>query len=190
MKKFLCALTIVILFCGNSFAASKNELKRMGTFLSNFTELRMYDIDVNSTLTDEDLIYFGIMHNYMNNFNTRIKHSNDDSVFSYTINKKYVDESIRKFFDIKVEHKDVKDERYPEIYFDGEDYYFNAGDGEQTVYADVQYASTKGNIVTMKGELYAPEDESERWNKFTATAKKHKWKGQNTWAIISLKLED
>ena len=64
-------------------APSTQELKLMSTFLSNFTELGFYDFDVKKSGGDDamhlgnpsepNLIRFGVMHNYVNNFKTRIK---------------------------------------------------------------------------------------------------------------------
>ncbi len=41
MKKIFCALILVLCVVTPSFPASRQEMKRMSTFLSNFTELGM-----------------------------------------------------------------------------------------------------------------------------------------------------
>jgi len=85
MKKMtvLClVLSLFVFSCTETFAASGSkkgfsaaELKRMSTFLSNFTELGFMDFDA-EVLTNEDdpadMIRFGIWHNYINNYKSRI----------------------------------------------------------------------------------------------------------------------
>ena len=47
MKKFIAALTALFLFAGCSFAAPDAAgLKKMSTFLSNFTEQGFFNFDI------------------------------------------------------------------------------------------------------------------------------------------------
>ena len=62
---------------------SQPQLKLMSTFLSNFTELGFMNFDVQTGGDDDllhlgdpsnpDLIRFGIWHNYLNNYENRIR---------------------------------------------------------------------------------------------------------------------
>ena len=66
-RKFLLTvfvLTLALLTVNASRESS--EIKRMGIFISNFTELGMFEIDIDS-IEDTDLILFGIGHNVINN---------------------------------------------------------------------------------------------------------------------------
>ena len=72
MRRLFYALVLAALVCSPVFGASKTEMARMGTFLSNFTEQGMYNVNINN-VTDEELVHFGIWHNYINNFKSRIR---------------------------------------------------------------------------------------------------------------------
>ena len=191
MKKILCALFIVmVVFSGVAFGASSAELKRMSTFLSNFTELGMMNFNVDD-LTDGELARFGIWHNYVNNYNTRIKRCpNKNCPYgSLVIDKTYVAESVRKFFNRDIRHQSAQDE---EMYghYDGKKYYhFEGADGESPFYAKVYEVKKRGDVIVMRGETYEPEHDSEG-STFTAVAKPYKYDGKNTWSIISLEVDN
>ena len=63
VQSVLVLLFVLTVSASSLFAASDAELKKMGVFLSNFTELGLYDLDESDRYADE-LIYFGIWHNY------------------------------------------------------------------------------------------------------------------------------
>lgn len=183
MKKVLCVSALLLLLSASAFGASRQELKRMSTFLSNFTELGMYNINVD-TIPEKDLVHFGIWHNYINNYKSRIKPCPRGSRCSYgdvVISSSYVEESVEKFFDLELEHQSTDNEHY-----DGKYYHFYAADGEIPYYADVQEVSRKGSVITLRGELYNAEDEDERPARFTARVKPYRWKGEDRWALLTL----
>lgn len=186
MKRLFFAFALIFLLCSSSSAATKSELKRMSVFISNFTELDLYNFD-SSSITMDQLIDFGIYHNYLNN-SSLIKHVENQNDYDSSISAKNVAASVRKYFDLRVTHQDAKSENQVFPYKDGK-YYFYAADGVPTE-AKVREFSRKGKVITMKGELYrynAEEDKDEVIGEFTATAKPHKWNGKDTWAILSLK---
>mgnify|MGYP003571392282 CR=1 FL=1 len=181
MKRLFLVFALLLLLCSPSSAATKSELKRMSVFISNFTELDLYNFD-SSSISMGELIYFGIYHNYINN-SSLIKHIENNDNYDSSISAKNVAASVRKYFDKSVTHKDAEYN-----YKDGK-YYFYATDGVPTE-AKVREFSREGKVITMKGELYrynAEEDKDEVVGEFTATAKPHKWNGKDTWAILSLK---
>ena len=183
MKRFIFALMVAVMLCGSAFGASSSEIKRMSTFLSNFTEQGMYNIDT-AGITDAELIHFGIWHNYINNYKSRIADCPNGKKCPYgykVIDRKYVAESVKKYFDTEIEHASIDDAHY-----DGRLYHFMPADGERIYYAEVQKVSQKGNVITMRGELYAVEDKDDRPATFTATAKPYKHNGRNTWSILTL----
>ena len=193
MKKFLCSLVLVILFCDSSFAASSSELKRMSVFISNFVEAGLNNFDVND-ISDSELIRFGVWHNYINNFKSRIRRCPTKNCphGSLIIDSKYVDESVKKYFDMEIRKHKTIGEGYSTMYYDGKRYYhFDGADGE-SIQAEVFEASTRRDgVIVMKGATYHADHEDLGFeNRFTATARPYKYNGKDTWRIISLEFEE
>lgn len=177
------------------------QLKLMSTFLSNFTEVRLFDFDVERGGNDAvlhlggdpsqpELIRFGIWHNYVNNFQSRIKPCpvKGCKYGSAVIDARYVAESIKKYFDIDVKHSSVdQPDAYFRCHFDGKRYHFEMADGDPAYHARVEQATQEGGVVRMIGHIYNPDDKAEATRAFVAIAKPHKWNGKNTWAILSLR---
>ena len=184
MKRVFYALVLAALVCSPVFGASTTEKARMGTFISNFTEADMYDIDID-TISMEELVNFGIRHNYINNFKSRVKRcpKKDCPYGTLIIDKKYVAEAVKKYFALELDHTSTDYANY-----DGKVYHFYTADGVPD-YADVYEVSRKGNTITMRGELYSSGAEEERVGTFTATATPYKFNGKNTWSILTLKTQ-
>ena len=182
MKRVFYALLLAALVCSPVFGASPDEKARMGTFISNFTEAELYDIDID-TISMEELVHFGVRHNYINNNKSRIKRCTKKNCpyGELIIDKKYVAESVKKYFAIDIDHISTGEENY-----DGKVYHFGAADGVPD-YADVYEFSRKGNTITMRGELYSAGADEERVASFVATAQPYKFNGKNTWSILTLK---
>lgn len=205
MKKMtvLClVLSLFVFSCTETFAASGSkkgfsaaELKRMSTFLSNFTELGFMDFDA-EVLTNEDdpadMIRFGIWHNYINNYKSRIARCKKKNCEwgSLVIEGKYVTESIKKYFGVDYKKLASVTESDLPFYYDGTYYHFEGADGEAVYYARVDEAvrDSEGRIV-MRGEIYNAEDKNDILGKFTALAKPHKFNGKDTWAILRMETE-
>ena len=187
MKKFLCAIAVLAAFTASAFGYSSSELKRMSTFISNFTEVGMMNFEADD-LSDSELAYFGVWHNWVNNFDSRIKRCTKKNCpyGSFTVDKKYVAESVLKYFDLELEHEDAARNGG---HYDGKVYHFEGADGE-CVYARVNEAEKRGNIIIMRGETYYPDHEDIEGSRFVASARPYKYNGKNTWAIISLKAGD
>jgi hypothetical protein len=201
MKKITMFLTVLSLFAFScaAFGAAKGfsaaELKKMSTFLSNFTELGFMDFDAEALTNEEDpadMIRFGIRHNYINNYKSRIARckKKDCEWGSLVIEGKYVTETIKKYFDVDYKKLASVTESDPPYYYDGKYYHFDGADGEAVYYARVDDAArdSEGRIV-MQGEIYNAEDKNDILGKFTALAKPHKFGGKNTWAILSMETE-
>ncbi len=196
----VCALLLWV--CSVAFAGadakkgySSADLKKMSTFLSNFTELGYMNFDAKE-LTDEkdpaEMIQFGIWHNYRNNFKSRIAQcpKKDCKWGSLVIQGKYVTETIKKYFDVDYPNlASVSEADMPVFYF-GNHYHFDGADGEAVYFARVDEAvkNSEGRIV-MRGEIYNAEDETDILGTFEAVAKPHKFAGKDTWAILSMKTE-
>ena len=184
MKKFFAALIFTVILCSSSFGASKSELKLMSVFVSNFIEVGMSNFDSDS-LSNSQLAHFGIWHNYRNNFNSRIRRCPDKNCphGGLIIDKKYVAESVRKYFNRNIKHTGTKNE-----YFDGDFYHFDGADGDNQQ-ARVYEVSREDGVIYMSGETYYPDNEDLEGQSFTAAARPYKYNGKNTWYILSLETE-
>ena len=188
MKKILCVLLFLSAFSVSAYGYSASELRRMSVFISNFTETGMYNFDTD-TISDSELAHFGIWHNYRNNFKSRIQRcpKKNCRYGSLIIDKSYVAESVMKYFDIEINHSNVEDERFR--HYDGRVYHFEGADGE-SVQARVYEAEKRGNVIIMRGETYDPDHDDLEGSPFTARARPYRYNGKDTWAIISLRVED
>ncbi len=187
---------------GKRVTPNAAELKKMNVFLSNFTEQGFTNFDVKAGGDDEllhmggkdaapDLIRFGVRHNYLNNYKSRIvpcptkgcEHG------SLTIDGKYVVESVKKYFDLDLKNRSVL-ESDPPFFFDGKRYHFEGADGEATYHADIKnvFANNDGTL-RMAGELYNADDKKDRPATFEATVKPYTFNGKKTWAILSLRTD-
>ena len=210
MKKIICFIIVLtaVMLSTVAFAAETKlkpaaaELKRMSTFLSNFTELGFFDFDTAAEGPDgvlylgnsdaaSDLIRFGIWHNYRNNYKSRIAQCKVDNCEygSLSIDGKHVVESVKKYFDLNLKNHSVL-ESDPPYYFDGKLYHFEGADGEATYYADIKEVWEESDkTLRMTGELYNVDDKDDRPATFEAKAKPYKFGGKNTWAILSMRSE-
>jgi len=222
MKKFvygILILAVVLTFATLAVAAetklkpSAAELKKMSTFISNFTELWCFNFDLKAegSAKDEeidsgwgemthfgspdaiaDLIHFGIRHNYMNNYKSRIKNCTvkDCEYGELVIDGKYVAESVKKYFDLGLKNQTASYHGDSPYYYDGEFYHFPGSDGEATFFADVKEVFKRDDgTLRMTGEIYNADDKSDRPAIFEATAKPHKFGGKDTWTILSMKTD-
>lgn len=188
-KRVFCLALLAVFLPSGAFAFTAKQLKQMSTFLSNFTELGFFELNVREAETP-DLIRFGIMHNYVNNFKTRIKPCPKKNCEhgSLVIDGKFVAESVKKYFGLNLKNQSVKDSD-PPYHFDGKLYHFEGADGEAVYYAEVKQAEQKGRIVRMTGDIYNTEDESDRPYRFEAEAVPSKWNGKDTWTLLTMKTE-
>ena len=196
MKRVSLVLSLLVLLLFASCAPAAlvelkpgaDELKRMSVFLSNFTEVGFFEIEDVSWLTGDDLVYFGIRHNYINNFKSRIRPCKVKNCpyGSMTIEAKWVAESVKKYFDIDFKHHDDAEEPL-KAHYDGKLYHFDGSDGDVVFYAQVQTVARDGNVFHFKGHLYNIANKKEIPALFRATAKAHTFGGKRTWALLSIK---
>lgn len=201
---YLSCATVLILVIGFLFAepgytqdVGAKERARMSIFLSNFSELHMMNFDAAEVLNPEkpyDMIRFGIWHNYINNFRTRINHCKDAGCKwgSLTIDGHYVRESIERYFGYKLkEFPSIVESESPtpaDIYrFDGKLYHFEGADGESVYHAKVEKAwQREDGLFEMQGRMCLADNMDDCPASFTAIARPHVWKGKKTWAAVSL----
>lgn len=198
------ALFVLTLFVGVSSASpSRDELKRMGIFISNFTEQGFYNFDIDEE-GDEDMLHlgdpsnmselirFGIAHNVINRSKSTVRKCTRRGCDygTSTMTGKSVAESVRKYFDMGIKNQSVMGDA-PEAFYDGESYHFEPKQWrpETVYYAEVQDVSSRRGIITMTGELYNLHRKSDRPATFTAEAKAYRWDKKDTWAILSLRVD-
>jgi hypothetical protein len=183
-------------------AASAAQLKLMSLFISNFTELSLFDFDAKelaSANPPAELVRFGILHNYTNNYKSRIVPCKIKNCQwgTLTIDGKHVAESVKKYFDLDLKHVNLEDSEY-QYHYDGKMYHFEGSAGDTTHYAIVKEIFKDGDIFLMTGFFYDagamfddegknPEDYQSAT--FEATAKQYKHNGKDTWAILSMRSE-
>lgn len=167
------------------------QMKKMGIFLSNFTELSFYNVDVRDfvdPLHPEKAIRFGIWHNYVNNFRSRCGHCDPSCPYgSLVMDAKYVTESVEKYLGFGfTRHQSVQTD-FITAHYDGHRYHFEGADGERVLYARVREATriTKG-IIRLRGILYDTEEPSEQKGTFTAEITPDTWKGKESWHLLNL----
>lgn len=201
-RKLIAALVILAVAVSLGAAKKSDEIKRMGIFISNFTELGMYEFDLEEDGYDEilhlgdpysmpELIRFGIGHNIINNKKLIGKCTRKNCEFgSSTIAKESVAASVRKYFDLPVKHQKIMGDA-PEVDYDGKLYHFDKRDWDNDTiyYADVQYVDRGKNFITMEGELYELDNPKHRPATFVAKAKPYRWNNKDTWSILALSVE-
>ena len=187
MKKIFLLAILASFIATAAFGASSAELKKMSVFVSNFTEIGMYNFDVDD-ISDAELARFGIWHNWHNNFKSRIQRCpNKNCPYgSYVIDKKFVAESVKKYFDIDIEHQSAPD-NYG--HYDGKKYYHFEGATGEAVQARVYNAEKEDGFIIMTGKTYWPDNDEIEGRTFTAIAEPYKYNGKNTWVIVSLETD-
>lgn len=189
------------------------EMKKLSTFLSNFTELGLYNADtaesgdpgilhLKSARGQMHLIAFGIRHNFINNFRSRIRECTTPGCpyGDSTIDAKYVRASVKKYFGLTVQDSSIDDDFIQEdmkagdhngilmaAHFDGARYHFPAADGEATYYARVEKVfGNSGGQLLLTGYIYNSEDEKDRTGTFTAVVRSAGSDGKGGWHLVSL----
>ncbi|MFA5405080.1 MAG: hypothetical protein WC358_09115 [Ignavibacteria bacterium] len=172
------------------------EQKKLNVFFSNFSEVNLKPFTI-ASITDEDLINFGVLHNYKNNFKLFEKVDNSN----VKIKEDNISASIQKYFDRKINsHKSTSDYKYKNGYYfvplaDGEAFTFSQvekmndiGNDKYIAYINVYTASSgwTGNVHAAPKEWTSDEnDKPELSEKFKATIKKSSGtKGEDVYTLI------
>ena len=215
MKKVLIlCMCIVFGLAGSALGASRQEMKRMSVFLSNFTEAGLFNFDIR-TYADEgeddlegeiplhlgipnnvtELARFGIVHNLINNYKSRIRKCRDKNCESgpLVIDKKFVAESVRKYFGFDLDAMDlspIQDSPSVVYSYDGRLYHFDAEsfgepDNDTVYYAEVEDID-EGRYITASGYIYDSKRPSRKAGTFSAFVIPSKWQGKDSWLIVSM----
>jgi hypothetical protein len=112
------------------------ELKKLNTFFSNFSEVFLKPFSKES-ITDKELIYFGVMHNERNNYKLFEKASD----YKIRIKESNVNGSALKYFGREIKkHQSIEGIEYKNGY-----YYIPEADGEAYSFSQVQQLFDNGN---------------------------------------------
>ena len=212
MRKILilCTLCVMVL-TGTSYGASRQEMKKLGVFLSNFTEAGYFNFDIRAENSNDDndglahlgmpenvteLARFGIVHNLINNYKTRIKKCRDRNCESgpLTIEKKYVSESVRKYFGLDLDAMDldyIADDVTAEFSYDGRLFHFDAESfrepgNEAVYYAEVEDVDSTGRYTAVSGYVYDTKKTTKERGTFSAMVIPSMWQGKSSWLIIRM----
>ncbi len=198
MKKYgipvLCVLALLSAGCACA-APSEKELKAMGVFVSNFTELGFMDVVAEEMAKPEnypDLVRFGIRHNYVNNFKSRIETNRENAREhgDVRIRASWVEESVLKYFGLKIKADRSVEQVYPPYHFDGTYFHFRAADGEAIWHAGVKKASSpQKGVWEISGKVYNADDPTDILGGFKAVIRESVWKNKPHYVMVSLSAE-
>lgn len=119
---------------GKEVSLSAAEQKKLNIFFSNFSEAYLEPF-TEGNIQDEELIKFGVLHNFKNNFKLFENSGNELKIKSDAISK-----SIEKYFGKTFSaHKSTKDYK-----FKGGYYYIPNADGEAYTFSQVASVSDAG----------------------------------------------
>ena len=173
---------------------TQDQMKKMGIFLSNFTECSYTKITRGGFIDNpSEMVHFAVCHNWINNqkrFNLRKNCGKEKSEgdFYAHIDPKFIRETIKKYLDY-----DFKEHQGYEEYisYDGYTYCMPAGDGEETPYVKVVTAKKQNDgTILITGSSYYPEVEEADSNvNVRAVVRPYVWNGKNTWSLVSLDMD-
>lgn len=208
----VCALC-ALMFSGAAFGAGRQENKSLSVFLSNFTEAGFFNFDIREENSDDDdgllhlgmpenvseLVRFGIVHNLINNYKTRIKKCRIKNCESgpLTIEKKFVAESVRKYFGLDLDAMDLSviDEDTSAVFsYDGRLFHFASDSfrdpgNDAVYYAEVQDVDSEGRYTAVSGYVYDSKRTTNERGTFSAMVIPSRWQGKDSWLIISMSTE-
>ncbi len=185
-----------LLLGGSAWGApSDKQLKAMGLFLSNFTELGFMNVSTQEMADPENypnIIRFGVWHNYINNFKSRIENAPEGSreKGDLRIKAAWVEESVRKYFGLKIEANTSVDQSDPPYLYEKGYFYFWGADGEAAWYARVKEAlNPEKGLWELSGEVYNADDPEEILGDFQATIKEALWNQKQTYVLLNMSTE-
>jgi hypothetical protein len=113
-----------------------DEQKKLNVFFSNFSEVNLKPF-ASGGISDEDLINFGVLHCYKNNFKLFEKVDNANA----KIKEEHISASIQKYFDKKVSsNKSTGEYKYKNGY-----YFVQLADGEAFTFSQVEKLNDIGS---------------------------------------------
>ena len=195
MKKCVLLIFVIAVFLSTlsfiGFSAAAEPLKMnldattvkaMSIFISNFTELDMYEIPDVSKMTHDELVYFGVGHNFINN----PKQIRKAAGGKLSVSGKQTGESLRRYFALDITPSASAKYANAEYDYSNGNYAFVQPADRTIYYARVSEAYIDGDRILMIGEIYNLKNEKDIRGPFYAYAKPWKYGGRDTWALLSL----
>ncbi len=175
-------------------------LKRAGTFLSNFTEVRIFNYTRQQLIDDKDmLVHFAVRHNWINNpkyFEMDPKCTNTDSIPEYCYTKGNVLISVSKLPAVTKRYLDYDMKEFPTVtdytYEDGH-YRSVAADGDAAAQVNLTEAERdEDGLVVLKGTITYPDCDDcidpDNPPQVTAKLAERVYKGKDYWTFMSLEV--
>jgi hypothetical protein len=159
--------------------------KRMSAFVSNFTEIEMFEIKNSARMKYGDFVYFGVMHNYLNN-RKFVKKTSDGKL---TVDGRQTFAAVEKYFGLET---DPGDERASATYkgkkfeYKNKVFVFDIPEERIIWRVSVDSAYDEDGVILMKGLIYNKDDMSRERGDFWAYAEKTDRGGEEEWTLISL----
>lgn len=114
-----------------------SQQKELDTFFSNFAEMSLESFTQKAGISNEELIRFSVMHNYINRAHCFVKV--DD--YNVKIKKEHLEESAKKYFGKSIQsHKSIEGVAYSNGY-----YTMPRADGEAFSFAQIDKLSDIGD---------------------------------------------
>lgn len=192
----LFALCLVLSLSTTALWAAPNEkqVKAMEVFLSNFTELGFMNISIEEMAEPAnypDLVRFGVGHNYINNFRSRVEILPEGKKRGDArIQAKWVEESVLKYFGLSIRADRSVEESDPPYFLEGKFFHFWASDGEAPWHARIKEASgPQKGLWELTGEIYNADAPGEILGDFRATIKEALWAEKPSYVLVTLATE-
>jgi hypothetical protein len=196
MRKFFFAIIAVFLFAGMAFAApNAAELKKMSTFLSNFTELGFLNVTASHIARPSryaDAVFFGVWHNYVNNYHATIAQCPIENCQygGLTIKASDAERSVKRYFGVSVKMNKSADHVGQLFHYANSRFHFEGADGDTTYYAKItklEINSDNANIYTARGIIFNANEPSEIYGDFVAHFKSQVWQGKKAYVLIDIR---
>jgi hypothetical protein len=161
--------------------------ERMSEFLSSFTEVEMFEIS-NAVLEFgySDFVYFGVMHNYMNEPELVKKIAGGKVAAQYDPTFR----TIKKYFGVDA---DTGEMRIPATYkgikfeYKNEAFVFDEPKPRKVWHTSVEEAYKEDWRILMKGFIYNRDDPSEERGSFWAYAQQPEGRrGSGEWTLLAI----
>jgi|GEM_PF-2282660 len=158
--------------------------RQMSTFISNFTEVGMFEISHSHQMKYGDYVYFGVMHNYLNN--PRLIRDAGGGKVAAQYRPTF--EAAKKYFGVDTDTGELRlSAQYKGMAFTctNNTFIFTRPEPRTLWHASVNEAYWEEDLILMKGTLYNKANPAEKRGKFWAYAQEGE-PGTGRWNLISL----
>ena len=190
---FVCVLMLTALSGYRAEAAERtrialddDELTRMSEFISSFTEVEMFEIrHAVLELGYSDLVYFGVMHNYMNNPELVEKIAGGKVAAQY----RPTFTAIKKYFGVDADTGDMRvsaTSNGMRFECENEMFVFDEPAPRKVWHARVDEAYREDWTILIKGFIFNIDDPLEVRGNFWAYAQQPDREGAGEWTLLAI----